>query len=128
MKKFLSKLFGNNKIEQPELPSADIEKVMEEIKTAEAATEPEPGRLIYKFVHQEFDMQLDLEVTGTYRLVALIGLEKRFSFSIRCLKGEYNLLQSGLEESMHFLNGSRQLVNLPKTRLLKGHFFASQDN
>ncbi len=128
MKKFLSKLFGSNKTKEFELPGANIETVMGEIKKAEADKNIEPGRLIYKFVHKDLDLQIDIEITGTYRMVALIGTEKRYSFSIRCLKGEYGLLQSGLEESLYFLNGNRQLLNLPKTRLVKGHFFAGQES
>lgn len=114
---------GNNKDSMP--AQINIDAQIELIKSIEKKHKIEPGRRIHVFEYLGFVLNLDLEVTNTYRLVAFEGQEKKYSFSIKGKPGDYETLKSGLEQSLDFLSGDRKIVNLPKKDLLKGYYFGN---
>ncbi len=104
-------------------PEFEISSQIRLIRQSELNCKPEPGRRIHAFEFMEFELSLDLELTGTYRLAAFMGREKKYSFSIACKPGDYEELARGIKESTDYLSGERKISELPINELIRGYYF-----
>jgi hypothetical protein len=121
--KSLRNRFSRRTTPATEGPLLDTGAEIEVIKRIEAAQDPGLGRVIHHFPYLEFDLWLDRDITGTYRVVVYQGKKRRYSFSIQCGHKDYEALRNGFEEIICFLGGNRRIVDLPKNKHLKGHYF-----
>jgi hypothetical protein len=121
--KKLKSIFSGNNHNTIKDPSLDIDGLVNQIKSTEEVSKPEPGRKIYSFMYYDFELILDVEVTGQYRLSAFSGKEKKYGFLIKCETGNYEVLAEGLKQCIDFLNGNRKIGDLPDNEVLKGHYF-----
>ena len=119
MAQWIKKWFGGREPEPVNWPEVDLAAQIVAIRQAEAETQPRSGQLIHAFDFHEYSLRLDRDITGTYRLVANEGRERRYSFSIR---GE---LEPALQEITAFLSGPRRMADLPRSETLKGHYYGS---
>lgn len=125
----MKKLFGFGKkkkkeSEQIDWPVVDLDAQIKTIRSVEDETEVELGKKIHQFDYHEFELRLDRDVTGTYRICANQGPERRFSFSVKTPHRDYKGLRDALELITEFLNGERRIAQLPNNDIVKGHFFA----
>ena len=128
IKKFtnlLRNIFSKPIQSQPDWPPFDISAQIARIKTIESEKKIDLGQRINCFSYKHFELNLDCDITGFYRIVVYEGRDRRFSFSIRCKQGDYEAFLSSLKEIVEFLDGDRRIKNLPKHDLLKGYYFGS---
>ena len=128
MKKWIRTIRGKKPTKQrnqPEWPPVDLGKEIESIRNSESDTDIGLGRKIHGFPFHEFELCVDRDITGMYRLVVYQGTERKYSFSIRCKHRDYTALRSGFEEIVKFLEGNRRIADLPKQENLKGFYFGS---
>ena len=126
MKKFFKKIQTSPRVKKragENWPPLDVEAQIAIIKSIEADQDIGLGKRIHQFSFREFELRLDRDVTGTYRLVANEGNERRYSFSIRCKKGNYQVLLTSFQEIINYLSGDRRFANLPNHEQLKGHYY-----
>ncbi len=126
----MKKLFGflrtkkkSSKSEQIDWPVVDLDKQIEAIKLVESEGDVELGKRIHQFDFHEFELRLDRDVTGTYRICANQGAERRFSFTIKTSHRDYDGLRGALDMITEFLSGERRIAHLPNNEIVKGHFF-----
>ena len=82
-----------------------------------------PGRRIHRFEYLQYELQLDLDITETYRVQVIEGQERVFSFSIYCSVGEYETLEAAFEQIFRFLEGQQRLADLPDNANVKGFYY-----
>lgn len=126
IKKFtglLKSIFSRPPDPEPDWPEFDINAQVDMIKKIESETKFDLGQRIHYFYYKNFELSLDREITGLYRIVVCEGKDRRFSFSIRSKPGDYQAFLTSLEEIVKFLDGDRRIINLPKHDLLKGFYF-----
>lgn len=121
--KKLKSIFSGNNHDKIQHPPLDIDGLINQIKGIEVINPPEPGRKIYSFMYYDFELILDVEVTGQYRLSAFSGKEKKYGFLIKCETGNYKVLAEGIKQCIDFLDGNRKIGDLPDNEVLKGHYF-----
>ena len=121
---FRERFSRRNKIE-PDWPEVDIGTQIEAIKHAEADESIGLGRRIHSFSYHEFELRLDRDITGTYRVIANMGNERRYSFAVKCPHKDYKVLRAAFEEITEYLNSDRRIADLPDNERLKGYFFGS---
>jgi hypothetical protein len=110
-------------VQEPEWPPFDVNKQIEKIRQVESNQEIPLGQRIISIQYNYFELSLDREITGTYRLIVYEGNDRRFSFSIRCNYKEYEVLLKSFKEIIQFLDGDRRIKHLPNNEYLKGHYF-----
>lgn len=123
MKKILKRLFTKSTPREVEWPPVDLQVEIDKIKQIELEQKIDLGRRIYQFDYKQFELCLDRDVIGMYRVIAFIGKERKFSFSIKCKYKDYDNLKKGYEGILDFLDGDQHIRNLPNNDLLKGHYF-----
>ena len=121
-KRLRAYFFGPNGEHKPP-PALDLAPVIDAIERAENEGSVDPGRRIHTFPYLGFELRLDRDVMGQYRLTVNEGRERRYSFTIVCEPGDYTALRTSYEEITSFLNSDRHLANLPNHERLKGHFY-----
>ena len=128
MKKFIKKIKTSPRVKKQageNWPPLNIEAQIAIIKSIEAEQDIGLGKRIHQFSFREFELRLDRDVTGTYRLIANEGNERKYSFSIRCTRGNYQALMTSFQEIIAYLSGDRRIADLPSHELLKGHYYGS---
>ena len=125
MKKIFKRLFTKPQPPEVDWPPVDLQAQIDKIKQIESEQEIDLGRRIYQFDYKQFELCLDRDVLGMYRVIAFIGKERRFSFSIKCKHKDYTNLIRGYEEIFIFFDGDHHIRNLPNNDLLKGHYFGA---
>ena len=123
MRKLFQKVKKQNEKIPFDQPIVDIKAQIETIKIIEKENTIDLGKRIHQFEYLDFDLRLDRDITGMYRLVVFEGKNRRFSFSIRCKHKDYDSLRVSFEEIVRFLNGDRRIIDLPKHDRLRGHYF-----
>ena len=128
MKKFyqyVRKLFSRPEHNEQHMQDININAQIETVKLKETEDNIEPGRRIHYFPYLEFELQLDRDIIGLYRLVVNEGQNRRYSFTINCKQRDYESLRSAFEEIIQFLDGDRRIANLPNHDRLEGHYYGS---
>jgi hypothetical protein len=125
MKKILKRFFTKPAAPEVNWPPVDLQAKIDKIKQIEEEQNIDLGRRIYQFDYKQYELCLDRDVIGMYRVIAFIGKERRFSFSIKCEYKDYTNLKKGYEEIATFFDGDQHIRNLPNNELLKGHYFGS---
>ena len=126
MKKFFQSLKKRKKDsdhQKMDWPSVNIEAQIEAVRTAESGESIGLGRRIHYFPFHEFELSLDREVTGQYRVIVYEGRERRYSFTVKCKHKNYESLKKAFEEITLYLSGNRRIADLPDHEGLKGHYF-----
>jgi hypothetical protein len=111
------------KRKEHEWPLVNIEAQIEAIRKIEADEDIGLGRRIHCFACREFELSLDRDIMGTYRVIAYQGKERRYSFSVTCPHKDYEALQAAFEEIVQYLSGDHRLADLPNNEGMKGHYF-----
>lgn len=124
---FFKKWFGITPEDPEPLPTLDLERAIEQIQKSEKASQTEPGRPIFKGRHTHFDIRLDRDITGHYRITAFYGTEKAYSFSVYSETTDFKSLSSAFKTVTGFLEGERNLRDLPDDDLVKGHYFGIEE-
>lgn len=106
-----------------ERPEIDIPAQIERIRGIEKEAGPDLGRLIHACEYGDFVLRLDRDVTGMYRVMATVGQERWYSFSVRSGHKDYAALGRAYEEIIAFLGGERRRADMPDHEKLKGHYF-----
>lgn len=123
--KHLKKISSRSVRKEIEWPPVNLDEQIEKVRTIEAEGDPGLGKRIHHFDYRQFELRLDRDITGMYRVIANVGNERRYSFSIRCSYKDYEALRICFEEIMEYLGGDRRIVNLPNHERMKGHYFGS---
>jgi len=123
MANWLKKIFKERVPEPIDWPEVDLEVQIKAIEKSETEHEQGLGVLIHAFEFHEYELRLDRDITGMYRVVAMEGRERRYSFSLRCAHRDYEGLYSILDEITVYLSGERRIAGLPNSELLKGHYY-----
>lgn len=110
---------------EPPPPPVDLDAQLARVRAAEAGGPPPLGRLIHRFDVDGFELRLDRDVTGAYRITVGEGAERRYSFTLRCPPGDYAALHDAYAEVVRFLRSDRLLVRLPNDDRLRGHYYGS---
>ncbi len=119
----LSKHFTSSNGHAVQEPLPDLQAEIDAIRRVEAAETIDLGKQIHCFRHQGLDLRLDRDVLGLYRVTVNEGRERRYSFTIVCAPGDYDVLHASYEEITAFLDGDRHLATLPRHDRLKGHYY-----
>ncbi len=106
-----------------EWPPVDIEAQIEAIRNIESDEDIGLGRRIHCFACREYELSLDRDIMGTYRVIAYQGKERRYSFTVTCPHKDYEALRNAFEEIVRYLGGDRRLADLPRHERMKGHYF-----
>jgi len=128
MKKLLNRIknaLPKSNVQEPDWPPFDINRQIEKIKQTEIDHEIPLGQRIISFQYKYFELSLDREITGMYRLIVYEGKDRRFSFSIHCKHKNYDALSTSFGEIIQFLDGDCRIKNLPNNEHLKGHYFGN---
>ena len=112
-------------LDKTQWPAVDIDAQIEAMRNAEADQNIDLGRRIHYFPYRQFELHLDRDITGMYRVIANVGNERRYSFSITCQYGDYEALRTAYEEIFNYLKSNRRIADLPNNERLKGHYFGS---
>ena len=123
--KRIIRLFSSKKRIEPKWPQVDIKAQIDTVKFNESNRDIGLGRRIHYFPFREFELQLDRDITGMYRVVVTEGNNRRFSFAIKCKHGDYAKLGTCFEEILQYLSGDRRIANLPNHDLMKGHYYGN---
>ena len=126
MKAFLQRLRKRSRHarrQKHEWPPVNIEAQIEAIQKVEADEDIGLGRRIHCFACREFELSLDRDIMGTYRVIAYQGKERRYSFTVTCPHKDYEALQAAFQEIVRYLSGDRRLADLPQHERMKGHYF-----
>jgi len=121
----LKKMSSRRERKEVEWPVVDLDEQIEKIKTIEADADPGLGKRVHYFDFRQFELRLDRDCMGLYRIIANVGNERRYSFSIRCSHKDYEILRSCFEEITEYLSGDRRMADLPNHERMKGHFFGT---
>lgn len=81
------------------------------------------GRRIHQFTYGIFEVRLDRDITEHYRVTVFNGRERVYSFTVMAREGEYEVLRDGYRTIIDFLDGERNLSDLPDSQSLRGHFY-----
>lgn len=125
MRNFLRKLFHREKEPEVPVPEPNYVEIINKIKKAEETQEIQPGRKIYAFDYDLFELRLDRDITNQYRITVFKGNDRIYSFSVFVTKQEVQKLDEAYRIIISFLKGDRSLANLPDTDLLKGFYFGN---
>ncbi|MCK5147313.1 hypothetical protein KAR48_11190 [bacterium] len=123
MAKWFKRLFGKAEAEPVDWPAVDLDMQIAAIKIAEAENDSGLGILIHEFEFHEYELRLDRDITGMYRVVAMEGRERRYSFSLHCDHKDLAALRELFGMIADYLSGERHIGELPNTEMLKGHFY-----
>ena len=121
----IKRLFYRKKKREPEWPQVNIKAQIDTIEYNESNRDIGLGSRIHYFSFQEFELQLDRDITGMYRVVVTEGNNRRFSFTIKCKYGDYAKLGTCFEEILQYLSGDRRIADLPNHDLIKGHYYGN---
>lgn len=117
-----SNLFSGNKQEK-QLPQADPDEIVSEIKKAEQSNEIPLGKKIYSFDFGGLQVRFDRDITHNGRFCIFEGRERLYSFTVFAKEGEYDILKDSLESIIQFLNGNRNIREFPDSELFKGFYY-----
>lgn len=104
--------------------SIDIEAIIEKIRTREQ-DELATGRKIVRFDYRSFEIILDREFTGRYRISVFQGQHKCYGFAIQKKELTDEEFKHIWERVIGFLGHSPSPARLPEHELWKAHFFGN---
>lgn len=121
---FFSNLF--NKKNQPvKTPKVDVEKIVSEIRQKEINSKVPLGKKIHSFEYGELEIRFDRDITHNGRFCVFNGSERIYSFTVFAKEGETDILKDALETIIEFLNGDRNIKDLPDSESFKGFYYGN---
>ncbi|MDZ7772586.1 MAG: hypothetical protein U5K31_07595 [Balneolaceae bacterium] len=125
MLRFFKEWLSNGEASRAHRPELDLPSLIGEIRQRESGG-IERGRRIHQFTYGIFEVRLDRDITGHYRVTVYNGRERVYSFTVKAEEGQYEELQTGYRSIINFLDGERRLSELPDSPNLKGHFYGHE--
>ncbi|MGN8224684.1 hypothetical protein [Gracilimonas sp. BCB1] len=123
MRNFLKNLFQQKKEPDIPVPEPNYAEIINKIKKAEESQDIQPGRKIYAFDYDLFELRLDRDITNQYRVTIFKGNDRIYSFTVFAKKGELEKLRNAYPHIIDFLKGEQKIATLPDSDLLKGFYF-----
>lgn len=123
MIRFLKRIFFDRRDRETSKAKVDISELILEIRQEESAGEIPPGRRIHRVEYGIFEIRLDRDITGNYRVTVYSGKEREYSFTVFGRKGEYEKLKEAFGKIFDFLDGEHKISNLPDNELIKGFYY-----
>ncbi len=122
MLRYFKKIFAAESKNQQSSDRIDILAVIEEVKENEQKGVP-LGKRIHTFEYKMMEVRLDCDIASNYRVTVYEGKERRFSFTIFAKQGDYDTLEQVYDRIIGFLDGDRQISELPDDDTLKGFYY-----
>lgn len=122
----LDKIFSLLGLQNSEKPqkSVDTEKIVREIRLAEEQ-EISTGKRIYAIDYMHYNLILDREFTGNYRISVFTGNHKIYGFSITEEDITDKQFATIWDKVIAFLKDDPSPQTMPDDKFLKTHFFGN---
>lgn len=117
-----SNLFSKKDKQIKQQPEIDLKNEVSKIERAEKNGEIPLGKKIHSFEYGKLEIRFDRDITHNGRICIFEGEEKLFSFTVFAKEGEYDILKDAFESAIAFLEGDRNIKNLPENQVLKGFY------